>query len=272
MGGKGRASFAVASRTFIRSILGTIPAGRPVEDGDAEVSPLIHRSSPMRVWTRGPFWMPEPGRGPSHWKVNELMKARSLGLAAMLWLLLATSACQPARQWQGEAEPSPTTAPPLNGVNWNGEPFSLADDVAGRVAVVFFGYTYCPDVCPFTLAKMKQLKSTLGVQGEDLEMVFVSVDPRRDSLDKLAAYVPNFDRSFYGVRLELDALTDLQETWPLTVQYGQPKDGPGSDSYYYVDHTGTYFVIDRQGRLRLRFPPNATVEAMRPDIEVLLDE
>ncbi len=195
-----------------------------------------------------------------------------MGFVAVLWMAMVSLACQPARQWNGEPEVDPTTAPPLTGVNWNGEPFSLAEDVSGQVAVVFFGYTYCPDVCPFTLAKMKQLKDALGTDGEDLQMVFVSVDPRRDSLEKLAAYVPNFDRSFYGVRIEVDALTDLQETWPLTVQYGQPKDGPGTDSYYYVDHTGTYFVIDRQGRLRLRFPPNATAATMRPDLEALLNE
>lgn len=201
-----------------------------------------------------------------------MIKSRSYGLAVALLVAGLCLACQPERTWNGELESPLAAAPALQGINWDGQPFALADDVAGHVAVVFFGYTYCPDVCPFTLAKMKQLGAALGDRSDELEVVFVSVDPKRDSLEKLAAYVPNFDPDYYGLRLELDELTELQDTWPLTVQFGQPKDGPGTDSYYYVDHTGTYFVIDRQGRLRLRFPPNATADSMLPDIEALLDE
>jgi hypothetical protein len=103
-----------------------------------------------------------------------------------------------------------------------------------------------------------------------VEVVFVSVDPQRDTVEKLSRYVPNFDRRFYGLRLEPAEITDVTKTFDLTVQYGQPKDGPETDSYYYVDHTGTFFVFDREGRLRLKFPPNATVDQMRPDIEKLL--
>lgn len=201
------------------------------------------------------------------------MRSRVVGVGLALALALWGLACQPAeQQWNGTLEDPLEAAPVLEGINWDGQPFSLSEAVAGHVAVVFFGYTYCPDVCPFTLAKMKQLISALGEQGSDFKVIFVSVDPKRDSLEKLAAYVPNFDRDFYGLRLELDELTALQDIWPLTVQFGQPKDGPGTDSYYYVDHTGTYFIIDRQGRLRLRYPPNAKAETMLPDIEALLKE
>lgn len=205
-------------------------------------------------------------------KSSALRAPRAVGLFALCLAALVVACQPPSQAWNGEVEDPLQPAPALEAVNWDGQPFSLANDLAGKVVVVFFGYTYCPDVCPFTLAKMKQLSGALGERSDDFEVVFVSVDPRRDSVEKLAAYVPNFDRRFYGLRFELDALTALQETWPLTVQFGQPKDGPGTDSYYYVDHTGTYFVIDRQGRLRLRFPPNATVASMRPDIEALLDE
>lgn len=165
-----------------------------------------------------------------------------------------------------EAKP----APPLVAVNWDGEPFSLAEQ-QGKVVVVFFGYTFCPDVCPFALHKMKQIRRALGEHGDRLAVVFVSVDPHRDTVEKLAGYVPNFHPEFYGLRLEFDELDTVKDDWGLTVQYGQPKDGPGTDSYYYVDHTGTYFVIDPEGRMRLEFPPNASVDDLLPDIEVLLD-
>lgn len=165
-----------------------------------------------------------------------------------------------------DAEP-PT--PPLAGVNWDGEPFELASQ-EGKVSVVFFGYTFCPDVCPFALAKMKQLYAQLGDRADEVAVVFVSVDPQRDTVAKLADYVPNFDERFYGLRLETDELEQVQEDWDVTVQYGQPKHGPGTDSFYYVDHTGSYFLLDRQGRLRVVHPPNASVKDLLPDVEKLL--
>jgi protein SCO1/2 len=179
-------------------------------------------------------------------------------------------ACQPQVSWNGTAVEPVVNAPELVGTNWNGEPFALSD-LEGKVAVVSFGYTFCPDVCPFTLFKMKQLLGALGERAKEVAVVFVSVDPHRDTLEKMAEYVPGFDERFYGVRLEHHELDTVKEAWDLTVQYGQPKDGPGTDTYYYVDHTGTYFVVDQDGRLRLEFPPNATVEDLEPDLVTLLD-
>ena len=198
---------------------------------------------------------------------------RLTGRSVVLWisgvLLVALAGCQQAPVWRGTAVPA-APAPALEGTNWDGEPFRLAD-LEGRAAVVFFGYTMCPDVCPLALHKMKQVVSGLGEQGGDVAVVFVSVDPHRDTLEKISGYVPNFNQEFYGVRLEFDELEVVQEAWDVTVQYGQPKDGPGTDSFYYVDHTGTYFVLDRQGNLRLEFPPNASADDLKADLEVLLD-
>jgi len=191
------------------------------------------------------------------------------GLLAVVLLLGGACAKTDTPTFNGRVVESPAPSPDLSGVNWNGAPFSLSD-LRGRAAVVFFGYTYCPDVCPMTLAKMKQLYAALGERADDMAVVFVSVDPDRDSVEKLAQYVPNFDERFYGLHLDDEQLQTLQDSLGLTIQYGQPKDGPGTDSYYYVDHTGTYFLFDRQGILRLEFPPNATVPQMLPDVERLL--
>lgn len=200
---------------------------------------------------------------------------RSAKRRAAAWLLgtaLALSlGCQSGPKFEGGVVDGPKHAPALEGINWNGERFRLADH-EGQVAVLFFGYTFCPDVCPFTLVKMKQIYADLGERSKDLAVVFVSVDPHRDSLQKLASYVPGFDRRFYGVRLEFDELDQVIDDFGITVQYGQPKDGPGTDSFYYVDHTGTYFLLDKQGRIRVQHPPNAKVEELLPDIKVLLDE
>ena len=193
----------------------------------------------------------------------------SLCLVSLCLASLLVTGCDPARQWNGtEVEPV-AVAPPLSGINWNNEEFTLSDHL-GKVAIVFFGYTMCPDVCPFTLAKIKQVSAGLGDQADDLAVVFVSVDPHRDSVERLARYVPNFNQSFYGLHLDVDQVDGLKQAWDVTIQYGQPKDGPGTDSFYYVDHTGTYFIVDREGRLRLTFPPNATADQMLPDIQALL--
>ncbi|RMH22041.1 MAG: SCO family protein [Acidobacteria bacterium] len=192
---------------------------------------------------------------------------RCAGGSLLLGMVLA-GGCRPAHEWRGEVV-DPPAAVDLAGTNWDGEPFRLGD-LEGKVTVLFFGYTYCPDVCPFTLARMKELYGRLGERAEEVAVVFVSVDPRRDSVAKLASYVPNFDRRFYGLHLDPAQLDSAKEGFDLTIQYGQPKDGPGTDSYYYVDHTGSLFVIDRQGRLRLRFPPNSSADELLPDVEALL--
>jgi protein SCO1/2 len=188
-------------------------------------------------------------------------------MAAALPLLLA--ACRRSPTFNGQVVDPAQPAPDLAGVNWDGKPFRLRDQ-RGKVAVVFFGYTYCPDVCPFTLAKMKLLYGRLGARADDVKVVFVSVDPQRDSVEKLAQYVPNFDRRFYGVRMEDNVLLKTAGAFNVAIHYGAPKGGLETPTFYLVDHTATYFVIDRQGRLRLKFPPNATVDQMLPDVEKLL--
>lgn len=193
-------------------------------------------------------------------------------LAALLftlWLPLLGCA-EPQAAYRGTQVEDPAPAPPLVGTDWNGEPFRL-EETRGKVAVVFFGYTYCPDICPFTLAKMKQLYARLGDRADQVAMVFVSVDPHRDSVEKLASYVPNFDRRFHGVHLSFPQLDDVKEDWDITVQYGQPKEGPGTDSFYYVDHTGSFFLIDREGRWVVTHGPKASVDDLVADVESLLD-
>ncbi|HEV7671861.1 MAG TPA: SCO family protein [Thermoanaerobaculia bacterium] len=192
---------------------------------------------------------------------------------SMAWVvlpaLLLAASCGPSEHFNGQVVEPVKEAPHLAGVNWNGKRFDLKD-LRGKVAVVFFGYTFCPDVCPFTLAKMKQVYADLGEEAKGLEVVFVSVDPQRDSVEKLAAYVPSFDRRFYGLRLEPNEVNQAARAFGLTVQYGTPKEGIETDTNYFVDHTGTFFVIDRAGDLRLKFPPNVALDVIEPDLKKLL--
>ncbi len=197
------------------------------------------------------------------------MKLRGAMVLVAVLPLLLLPACRRAPSFNGQPVEPVQKAPELVGTNWDGKPFRLSGHT-GKVTVIFFGYTFCPDVCPFTLAKMKQLYGRLGERAGDLEVVFVSVDPKRDSVEKLAMYVPAFDRRFYGLHIPEEKLEAAITPFGATVRYGPPSGGLETDSFYLVDHTAHYFVVDRQGMLRLKFPPNATVDQMLPDIERLL--
>src|SRR5262245_58947626 len=127
--------------------------------------------------------------------------AATMATALALPSLALVAACRPSERFNGQVVEPARPAPRLAGVNWNGRRFDLGD-LRGRVAVVFFGYTFCPDICPFALAKMKRVVAELGPAADGLDVVFASVDPQRDTVEKLAGYVPSFDRRFYGLRLE----------------------------------------------------------------------
>ncbi|MEE8522878.1 MAG: SCO family protein, partial [Thermoanaerobaculia bacterium] len=115
-----------------------------------------------------------------------------LGLLAMASTVLS---CTVKTAFHGTVLDPAHEAPEISGLNWDGKPFQLSD-LRGKVAIVSFGYTFCPDVCPLTLWKMKDLYSRLGERTSDLAFIFVSVDPGRDTPEKLGDYVRAFDPRF----------------------------------------------------------------------------
>jgi protein SCO1 len=127
-----------------------------------------------------------------------------------------------------------------------GKPRSLAD-FRGKVVVLFFGYTHCPDVCPITMAELAQVVKRLGDDGKRVQVLFVTLDPARDTGQLLAQYVPAFDPGFIG--LYADETTTLETAKDFHVFY-QKQPGKTPDSYS-LDHTAATYVYDPQGRLRL---------------------
>ena len=120
-------------------------------------------------------------------------------------------------------------------------------DFKGKAVVVFFGFTHCPDVCPTTMAELADVKRQLGADGERLQAVFVTVDPERDTPEKLKGYMAAFDPSFVALRgtpAQTEALAKSFKAYYKKV--------PGADAdSYTVDHTAGSYVFDPQGRLRL---------------------
>jgi protein SCO1/2 len=120
-------------------------------------------------------------------------------------------------------------------------------DFKGKVTVVFFGYTQCPDVCPTTLAQIAQVKQALGADGDRVQGVFITVDPERDTPDVLRAYVGSFDPSFVALRGTPEQTAATAKTFKL---YFAKSPGKTPDSYT-VDHTAAAYVFDTEGRVRL---------------------
>ena len=127
-----------------------------------------------------------------------------------------------------------------------GKPRTLAD-YRGKVVVLFFGYTQCPDVCPTTLAALAETMKMLGPDAAKVQVVFVTVDPDRDTAPLLASYVTAFDPSFVGLSGDAEAIARTAKEFKVLYQK-QPGKTPES---YTVDHSAGTFVFDPQGRLRL---------------------
>ncbi|HAT32518.1 MAG TPA: SCO family protein [Janthinobacterium sp.] len=147
----------------------------------------------------------------------------------------------------------------------NGKARTLAD-FKGKVVVMFFGYTQCPDVCPTTMAEMAAVMQELGPQADQVQVLFVTVDPERDTQALLAQYVPAFDKRFLG--LYGDAAATAKVAKEFKVFYAKV---PGKTaSSYTVDHTAGSYVFDRNGKIRLFLRHGQGAAPITHDLKLLL--
>lgn len=149
----------------------------------------------------------------------------------------------------------------------NGQQRSLKD-FRGKVVVVFFGYTQCPDVCPTTMQEMAEVKKMLGPDGDRLQSIFVTVDPERDTPDMLKAYMGNFDPSFLALRGTPEQTAAVAKDFKI---YFKKVDGKTPTSYT-MDHSAGSYIYDTQGRLRVYYRYGSGVEALAADVRTLLKE
>lgn len=147
------------------------------------------------------------------------------------------------------------------------QPVSLID-FRGKVVMLYFGYTFCPDVCPATMVEMGDAMEILGSKGENVQVVMITLDPERDTADVLEQYVSHFDDSFIGLTGTPDEL--IAVTAPLGIFYERHEGSAASG--YLIDHTATVAVLDKRGRLRLIYPFGITGEEMAADLAYLVRE
>ena len=186
------------------------------------------------------------------------------------WLfvcVLLLSACSPAK-------------PEFNSIDLTGadyaQGFELVDpfgqrrqlsDFKGKVVVVFFGFTQCPDFCPTTLNEWVQVKKSLADKGDLLQPVFITLDPERDTPELLKAYMANFDPSFIALIPALDQLPALAKQYKIYYK----KVETGSSGNYTMDHSAGTYVYDTSGRLRLYARYGLGPQALSQDIGKLLE-
>jgi protein SCO1/2 len=187
--------------------------------------------------------------------------------------LALTPACGLNHDWHGSPVDPPAPAPALALASGGGRAFDLAQE-RGKVVLVFFGYTHCPDVCPTTLADWSKAKRLLGADSSRVRWVFVSVDPERDPPDSAAAYARRFDPAFVGLGGTPAQLEAVRAAWGVAAVPETPQADPhaahGAAPMTMVSHTPRTFVIDPEGRLRLLFDPTSRPEGIAGDVKALM--
>ena len=194
----------------------------------------------------------------------------SMCIARILMLslvLVALGACSPKPSFKNVD---------ITGSKAFGTNFSLLDpdgklrmlsDFKGKVVVMFFGYTQCPDICPTTLTEMQQVMTLLGPQADKVQVLFVTVDPERDTASILKQYVPAFDSRFLGLRPADEAALE-KVTKDFKIYYKKvPGTSPGS---YTMDHTAGSYAFDPEGHLRLYIKHAQGAETLAQDLKELL--
>jgi len=147
----------------------------------------------------------------------------------------------------------------------NGQRRTLAD-FKGRVVVVFFGFTHCPDVCPTTLIELAEVKKALGPDGERVQGIFITVDPERDTPELLRPYVNNFDPSFVALRGTPEETAAIAKKFKVFFAKVPGK----TEGSYTIDHTAASFVFDAKGKIRLYTRYGSGAEALKSDLRLLL--
>ena len=192
-----------------------------------------------------------------------------------LWffvLMLMLAACSPAKNNDKSVDAFNATditgaefAKTLSLIDHTGKKRNLSD-FKGKVVALFFGYTHCPDVCPTTMYDLKNVMKLLGEQSDQVQVLFVTVDPQRDTQEVLAQFVPAFDKRFIGLR---GSLQETAETLGSFKVFYSKIEGKSKDDYT-VDHSAGIYVFDKKGNVRLYMNYGEKSADMASDIGKLM--
>ncbi len=189
-----------------------------------------------------------------------------LGLLAGVLLVWGVAFARPYTLKGSQIDP-PIPAPEINLKHADGSNFNLsASD--GRISLIFFGYTHCPDICPATLAEMKRVKAEIGQDAERVQFIFITVDPQRDTPERMNAYATGFDPGFIGLSGTEQELAPVWSGYFISRQVQESDSAVG----YLVDHSTRVYLVDKTGNLRLTYAFGTAVADIAADIRYLLRE
>ena len=187
-----------------------------------------------------------------------------LGVAAGVVVAVLLAPLLRPHVFHGAVLQADSPAPALNLMTTNGEPLDLAS-YEGSVVVLYFGYTFCPDVCPTTLADVARAKRELDT--EDIQVIMITVDPERDTPEVLTNYLTSFDTSFLGAYGSPEAIAEAAALYGVFFEAREGSEATG----YLVDHTATLLVIDTEGRLKVLLPFGVSATDIAADLDALLN-
>lgn len=145
------------------------------------------------------------------------------------------------------------------------------EDLAGKTVLMFFGYASCPDICPTTMAQLSEIMGILGEEARDVRIVFVSVDPHRDTPDILQAYVNAFNPNAIGLTGNERTIARLAKRYRIAYQIEKPKPGDSAD-VYNVTHSQGVYVFDNRGKARLLASDSENTQAFAEDVRKLIEQ
>ncbi len=192
------------------------------------------------------------------------MRPTALIAAALVCAVATLTACQPAPQYLNSNVTASNLHTDMPLTTQNGETIQVNAPHKGQVSAVFFGYTQCPDICPTTLGKMKIVMDKLGADADKVRVVFITVDPERDTPEVLKAYMAAFNPSFIG------AYTDPDNTKKMAKQFQVVYEKEGAGPNYIVNHTANLYLLDENGKTIVSAPYEAKPEAIVHDIQQML--
>ena len=199
--------------------------------------------------------------------ILKLAPSRVLGLGLLSLLIIGVLGCSPKPSFKNvDITGSTAFANNFSLLDTNGNTKTMAD-YKGKVVVVFFGFTQCPDVCPTTLTEMDEALKLLGPKADKVQVIFITVDPERDTAAVLAQYVPAFNPRFVGLRPADEAgLEKLAKDFRIYYKK-VPGSKPGS---YTMDHSAGSYVFDQNGQLRLYIKHAQGPEVLAHDLKNIL--
>ncbi len=186
----------------------------------------------------------------------------------LLLLLLLVAACAAPITLKGTALDPPGPAPDFTFTDQQGQPFTLSEH-KGKVVLLFFGFTSCPDICPAELANLAAAMRDLGAEAEQVEVALISLDPERDTIERLESYLHAFNPNFIGLRADPAALAPIAKAYGV---FYERRELPDSALGYTIDHSGFVYVIDKAGRWREVVAHGTPVEDLVSDLRALIAE